>query len=261
MKIGNPKFVRFGYHIVGRKDTPLQIQHLRDGATFSEISVILQNEGFTYGSTIFNWPLQENRKPGKSIDTSFLKSNDLIVLTTRPPLDDANAQNKKQIKKSDTQLERDIFENLRQFLKVCDREHVILTKQWADKLSPKFSDRAEIIFKQNGGADILGSKAYHDTRMLKKGKSKNKTMFYIINIPQLWDNGPGLFCSFGMRGQEALIGSYLLRTQYWDALNFSFDNPRMAMLEITLGKIPLFPNTLDFATDWNVDVLLNDTLN
>jgi hypothetical protein len=261
MKIASSQFIRLGYHIAGRKDTPLQIQHLRDGATFSEISVILQNEGFTYGSTIFNWPLQETREPGKSVDTTFIKSNDLIVLTTRPPLDDANAQNKKQVKKSDTQLENNIFENLRQFLKVCDREHVRLAETWADKLSARFSNRAEIIFKQNGGAEIQGYKKYHDSHILKKKNPQNKTMFYIINIPQLWDNGPGLFCSFGMRGQEALIGAYLLRTKYWNRLDFSFDSPRMAMLEITLGEIPFYPNTLDFADSWHVDILLNDTLN
>jgi len=260
MKTGSPRFVRFGYYITGRKDTPQQIQHVRDGAAFLEIAAILQKEGYSYGSTIYNWPLEETREPGKKVDTSFLKSKDLIVLTTRPPLDDDNAQNKKRIKKSDSLLENKLFEKLREFLKVCDREHGILTETWANKLPPKYLDRAEIIFKQNAGADILGSKAYHDTRMLKKEKTQNKTMFYIINIPRLCKNGPGLFCSFGMRGQEALIGAYLLRTKYWSHLNFSFDNPYMALLEITMGNIPFFTHTLDFADNWHVDIILNDKL-
>jgi len=32
------------------------------------------------------------------------------------------------------------------------------------------------------------------------------------------------------------------------------------MMEITFGKSPNHPDTLDFVNNWNVDIVLNDTL-
>lgn len=259
MQIQSPKFIRFGYYVTRRNGTPLQIQRLRDGATFSEISAILKEEGYSNGTTIFNWPLEITKKPGKYVDTSFLKKKDLIVLTTRPPIHDKDTQSRKQVKKSDTLLERVIFKNLEDFLEICDREHVRIAETCADKFNKGFSDRAEILYKQYGGAAILDYKAYDDPRIFKKNP-RNKTMFYIINIPQIWNEGPGLFCFFGMRGLEAYFGAYLLRMKFWRSLNFSFDKPRMVMLEITLGDAPDFPDTLGFVNDWKVEVVMNAAL-
>ena len=243
MQIQSPKFYRFGYYVTGRSDSPLQIHHLRDGATFLEISSILQKEGYTYGSTIFNWPFAATDNAGKYVDTTFLKSKDLIVLTTRPPIHDKETQPRMQVELSDTILERLIFNSLENFLEVCDREHVKIAEMWADRLNSNFCHRADILYKQYG-AEILDSKTYKDLRILRRKDPQNKTIFYIINIPQLWNDGPGLFCFFGMHGLEAYLGAYLLRTRFWQSLNFSFDKPRMTMLEITLSDVPEFPDTL-----------------
>ena len=71
---------------------------IRDGAAFSELSAPLAKLGYEYGNILFNSPFdpKKDKKLGPE-HFKFIKPNDLIVLTTRPPLDDRKHGDKKPV--------------------------------------------------------------------------------------------------------------------------------------------------------------------
>ena len=100
---------------------------IRDGAAFSELSAPLAKLGYEYGNILFNSPF--NPKKDKKLGPEhfkFIKPNDLIVLTTRPPLDDRKHGDKKHLDESYTHLEEQVFAEFRKFLAICARSHVQL---------------------------------------------------------------------------------------------------------------------------------------
>ncbi len=92
---------------------------IRDGAAFSELSAPLAKLGYEYGNILFNSPFdpKKDKKLGPE-HFKFIKPNDLIVLTTRPPLDDEAHGDKKYLARSFTHLEDQVFARMSEIL--CD---------------------------------------------------------------------------------------------------------------------------------------------
>ena len=91
----------------GEVATPSKI---RDGAAFSEVTAPLGKQGWEYGHILFNSPFDHKKDKKLGHDHfNFIKPEDLIVLTTRPPLDDRRHGDKKHMDESYTHLEQQIF--------------------------------------------------------------------------------------------------------------------------------------------------------
>ena len=78
---------------------------IRDGAAFSELSAPLAKLGYEYGNILFNSPFdpKKDKKLGPE-HFKFISTDDLIVITTRPPLDDEAHGDKKYLARSFTHL-------------------------------------------------------------------------------------------------------------------------------------------------------------
>lgn len=229
---------------------------LRDADAFVELAAVLQSIGYIYGGLILNTPAPVS---SSHVDTSFLKPCDLLVSTTRPPLDDEVGGDKRTVKRSHTPLEEQVFAAVRGCFEVCTRSHVKLSKFLAFQLGDSVRNKGEIQFRQYAGASYMAYKRYEDFRWETLAHS-SETAAYLVCTSRLWKNGPRLLNTFGMGGLESLIWTYLLRKKYWHELKIDVNIPRFIMVEMTERDIPNSPSTLAFADDWPVKILINAPL-
>jgi hypothetical protein len=244
---------RFAYRWEGRSDRKTEIHKMRDADAFNELSPVLQDLGYEYGRLIINTPIP---KPPQLIrvEEGFLRPQDLIVLTTRPPIDDAASDALKQLPRSYTALEEKIMREMRKCFPICARDRIEIAPHLAGHLPPRFQDRANMVFRQKGGAEY---------RFLRKNGSLKwqeydqtpRTALFLVHDLEPWPGGPRLLAAFGVGGNETLVWAHLLRKKYWRELNI--DDSRFVMMEMTTVKIPDQPDDLSFADDLKLELLLN----
>jgi hypothetical protein len=258
-----PLFYRFSYQAKREKSRLLPHQ-VRDGAAFLELSSGLYSKGYEYGGLLLNYPSDDNPNEDNQdddcvrlvpVDTSFLKANDLLVLTTRPPMDDKAQGDHKKLRRSCTSLEDQLFRTtLRRYFEVCARSHVKLSPRIAEQLG-EFSSRADIAFFQK--ADALSSyKSCSRYGSLRPEKyfSQQTTAAYFLYTHKTWPGGPGLMAAFGMGGTETLVWSHMLRTR--KELAGLLYSPVFAIAELRTVAIPSKPANLDFSKEWAINLIL-----
>ena len=189
----------------------------------SFVAALSSCSGLTYGGPIFDAGADclESRE---ELD-NLLGSDTLIVLATRPPLDDP--QNKNEVKSSDAgegkkpiprtgwAIEEAIFDFMRdRFFDYCSRARLDLKPEWARRLPDDLRNRGSIRFYAHGHADItkFGGRCEGKAR----AKKENGTAGFLAYAPHItpWLGcnraGPGLLAVFGMGGVETLVWSSLL---------------------------------------------------
>lgn len=260
---GSPagKIYRFAYHTAtkatGSRFRPHQ---LRDADAFAELSFVLYDSGYEYGGLLLNLPPSVSDEPETrgqkrvtEIDASHLTPSDLLVLSTRPPINDVDEGVRLKVAESENELERKIFAGLKAYFDVCSRSHVKLSKGMAAELSPDYEDRANIVFTEFADAYYI-KHCTHDNIFLKWSKPErpHTTAAFLARVEQLWPGGPGLLAVFGMNGPQTLAWHYLLRTQFpqW-VTDFRF-----VMAEIVTGETVINPSSLSFADEWEVTPLI-----
>ncbi|MFH1681017.1 MAG: hypothetical protein ABIH26_10275 [Candidatus Eisenbacteria bacterium] len=244
---------RFGYRWEEREDRKVDIHALRDADAFNHLTPMLHKQGYEFGKLIFNTPIPKPQHP-IPVDDSFLKPSDLLVLTTRPPMDDVYSEARKAMCPSYTTLEEKVFNTFRSFFDICARDQIKIARFMADRLPAKYADRGQIQFRQRQCAD------YRFVRRDEKGRWKvvqgdRRTALFLVLTGDSWPNGPRLLAVFGIGGNETLVWAYLLQTRLWRDLQI--DSPRFVMAEMKTGKIPPRPHDLSFADNLDVRVLLN----
>ena len=146
----NNLYHRFAYSRRGRTGEVTKPSKTRDCAAFSEITAPIGKLGYEFGNILFNSPADPKRDGTfGSEHFSFIKPDDLIVLTTRPPLDDSRHGDKKRLGESYTHLEEQVFLEFRKYLAVCARSHVRLTP-----LVGKNFEKADLEFYQHKSARL-----------------------------------------------------------------------------------------------------------
>jgi hypothetical protein len=185
-----------------------QIHKVRDGLASGLLISALLEGGYEYGGPILNLPetvAEELDLLGKIRHVDASASNlDLLLLTTRPPLDDSEAGEnnvKRPILCSRNNAEMAVFERLRTFFMECSRGRVIL--QPKIHLPPDAEHFRNLWFKQSGGALI--KQPSHPCLV-------NRTAAYMLSTPPMRPDGPRLVAAFGMGGTETLLLAYLIRT-------------------------------------------------
>jgi hypothetical protein len=176
---------------------------------------VLSESGFQYGGTILNLPSQlasELYRQNRLHDsTAPLESSDLILLATRPPLDDMRKEfelrSKRRLLPSEHALEQEILRSLRSVFSKCDRETIRL----ADSVRLAENDcLREVHFHQSKGGSV---RHYSVSGKRVAADPKNTTLGYLISIRSEKPRVPRILAAFGPGGTETLIFGYLLREE------------------------------------------------
>ena len=248
------RLFRFVYPQRGRKDRELLPYQLRDGEAALHLVRKLQEVGYSYVGPIINYPYPHPIPKGTEpklipFDLSIFRSDDLLLVCTRPPMNDIDWGTRHYIRRSFSELEAALFKGpLSHWLKECARHLVLLTDE-AAAISPEIAAHKSMEFRQFGGA------AYHGRNGVRVGrKSPPATAAFLCYAEHAWPGGPGLLTAFGMGGVETLVWAYQLSTRFSHLLCTT----PFALAEITYGPPtdladPLvLPEKLD---KWNIRIL------
>src|SRR5262249_16636828 len=111
VELGGPpmgRLFRMAYTQRGRKDTEPFPYQLRDAEAGLRLVSTLEKEGFTSVRPLINYPSKGPEL--KPYDLGIFRSDDLILLCTRPPMDDHRWPSRYMIPRSFTVLEETLFE-------------------------------------------------------------------------------------------------------------------------------------------------------
>ncbi len=242
------EFHRFAYSMPLRHGEDPNLSKIRDGAAFSEVTAPLTKMGYEYGHIIFNPPYNPRHRAESGKERfGFIKPHDLIVLTTRPPLDDVRHGDKKLVRKSRTHLEKQIFAECRKCLAICARSHVQLAKSVGANIK-----KADLVFHSYKSARLKYYKGLNDLRIKNAPKNTETAIGFFLRTKSIPDYECGLIASFGMGGRETLIWNRIVRTRYSEWLKRSV----FIVAEFNLKGIPSNPITLDFVDHVKAKVLL-----
>ena len=246
------RIFRIAYHASQSADPRFRMHQLRDGDSFAQLSPVLYAKGYEYGGLLLNLP-PKTRGHVAQVDVSFLKSTDLIVLTTRPPIHDKSAFNRHRVRCSHTELEKRIFAAVEHvYLEKCARSEIILPRDIAGDLHSNFRNKALIQFHASQDSSYMRYRGYEDEFWQKPLANEKRTAVYLIQIPAVWPGGPALLAAFGMAGTETLVWNYLLRTRFPEWL----DSHQFLIAEVLLRDLPDRPIDLSFADNWEVTPML-----
>lgn len=214
-----PSFYLFAYYQALRdlrvETRPMesQIHKVRDALMSGGLFPVLGERGYKYGGTILNLPLEIlaglRQSDRLRATTTRFDESDLILLATRPPLDDrgveAAFEGKRKLLSSGHDLEKLVLRSLRGFFAKCDRETIRL-----DESVPLGENDwlREVHFYQSKGAAVR----YYAVRGKRMAPDcRNRTVGYLISVPGRGNGVPRLLAAFGPGGTETLVFGYLLR--------------------------------------------------
>lgn len=230
----------------------VRLHELRDGDAYAEVAPVLFRSGFEYAGLIFNDPGCDH-----SSVAADLTERDIIVLPTRPPLDDDSdgvVVDRKRSRASGTALEQDIFDAVSPPFAVCKRSMTVLSEPFAHKLA--LASRTQIAFRQNRCAHYLHFRAKNGERW-QRPPSHDVTAAFMI-VARLRRYRAMLLNVFGMNGPTTLVWCHLLRVS--GLLADALTAPRFVMVELTTTPRPPGACTLAYAQRWKMEVLLDTPL-
>jgi hypothetical protein len=269
---------RFAYPIWARVDHPRsddleeaeaaldgkprsKLHWLRDGDAGAYYICKLAASGYQF-SLELNFPIEGGDRDSKAdrgaLATDRLKCGDVLLLNTRPPLSPDRNQLLAPIQRSTSWVEERIMNFLAQVFTICSRDEIVLSRSLAAKLPPD-AKRAKLRFKRRPDAWYTHIAAMQEDY---KHVRMSRTAGFLIYGREIWENGPDLLCSFAMSGPLNLIWAYLAVTQLSDRIPPS---PCERFLMADFGPrlpvkarpiIPHSPDTLSFADDWTLRVVL-----
>src|SRR5437016_8832610 len=105
----------FYFLLADRREHPARVQGVRDGAPLAALVPAILRLGHAPGRPVFNFP-----GPERELALDDFGEEDLIVVPTRPPLDDGRTR--KTILTSGGRLEVSMFEAIRHFFTVLARD-------------------------------------------------------------------------------------------------------------------------------------------
>lgn len=196
---------------LGSRRFESQIHKTRDGVAITELSPLLYEAGYTYGGTILNVPEDVRKtlnKKGRVKATQVnIGCSDVILLATRPALDDVDDEDERPLRRSGSDLEHEMFRALRLFFQTIDRSEAILSEHV--DLTEADSRLRAVNFRIRQGGRIL---SYDTAEGEIEPDDPQLTVGYVAAMPQIFPDGPRLLAAFGMGGTETLWLCHLLRT-------------------------------------------------
>jgi len=240
----------------------LRPHHIRDGLPYVQLLAPLIERGYAIGKPWLNFPpIDGNDRTIVQLDLSTLRRGDLVVVVTRPPLDDMSDEDRITIERGYTNLEEIVFLYARGYFDVLRRSYIRLHKDVVEQLPKGFENRAEMVVRV-----LKGCAWYTELRRVdgtwKRPKERRTPVFLARwnEVPEL--GGADLLLAFGQGGSETLAFAHRLSTD----LQHLLDEPGFTFAELVLPPMegdapaaPLAPERtfdLDFADQAQVEVIL-----
>lgn len=248
--IDNIPFYRFAYSTMLRDGEEPRPFRTRDGAAFCELAAALDRMGGEYRTLIYNSPADPRKDAtlGRR-DFDFLRPEDWIVMTTRPPMDDETHGDKRFILRSHTHLENSIFREFRVFFEVCARSRVRLTPE----IGASFH-MADLSFRQTKDARLVAFNGLtHASRATQVSEDEYTSIGFFLRKEGIRDYGCNLLACFSMGGVETLVWNRIVRVHYPDWLRRN----AFIVAKLEIGKLPTRPSNLSFVEKVNASVLLD----
>jgi hypothetical protein len=229
----------------------------RDPEASHQLQVALAELGFGFGKTILNFPPPQRFPAPTDADTPipvslpFAEESDVLVKATRPPLSDHWHADRKQVDRSNTVVERAIFDHYRRYLKICARSHVSMWPDVARYLAPRKRNREIMNFYQLDSCNYSYLQASGTPRR-PQGREAGRTAAFFLRVDSLWEGGPGLVSAWGLNAIATIAWCTLIREKFPSLL----DSRGLTVVELTPREVPISPVTHDWALDWDVELLL-----
>ncbi len=195
------------------------IHERRDQTAALQLQPVLAGLGYEPGEPIFNSPPASPRvQPPYQIDLSFVAPGDLLLHTTRPPMDDEVVGGRKKIDRAQTDLEDRIFGLWRRYLERCARYEMVLQRWLYDLLPAGYESHREMHFYERTGAPYksLNDRAGSGNRAT--GCGERRTAAFLLRVDEAWEGGPGYLGAFGLDGVATLVWACRLRRDLCDLL-------------------------------------------
>lgn len=204
----------------GERRIETQIHKIRDGLALLELATVLNREGLSYGGPILNVPMSIQDKLRARVETQriirqehlALRTGDVALLTTRPPLDDHDTPARRIIERSGSPLEREIFAGVRPFFSTCDRALMVIADEWQPRSNSIGAKKLrQVVFHQGQGAHVKEFSGDREYR--KSGKVEAQlSLGYLLTVPPTGSRPYRIVAAFGIGGTETLWFCHLLRS-------------------------------------------------
>lgn len=240
------KFYPMLYYIkerdLAKRRFETQIHKTRDGLALMELSPLIYGAGYGYGGAILNVPekfQQELAAEGRLRENQLqIGCADMVLMTTRPALDDDEESDERPLLRSNCAVENAAFAALRQFFATCDRAEVILAPEVV--LQERDEHLRSVHFRLNQGGRIR----FFDTLTGEaEPADRQRTVGYLVGVPQMTPEGSRLTAVFGMGGTETLWLCHLLRTrlagEFQEAMTTAV--PRIRLITFSVPEHAPFP--------------------
>jgi hypothetical protein len=238
---------RFAYHVPWRVGRRTYSHLMRDCDAALYLIAELCGRGYRIGPTFFNFP--RSGLPLIPAGEHLLGAGDLLVATTRLPMDDLDVGGRRIVHRSYTTLEDKVLAAMRRWFRTCARSEVVLTDA-AAAVSPEIARRQTTLFRLNCDATYrtYGSAVRDEWTDFQGGEGL--TAAFLVHT-EIWPGGPKLLATFGMGGIEGLVWCYKLATEYPHLLATT----PFVMAELRAGERPTTSHTMEFADSWEIEIL------
>jgi hypothetical protein len=221
----------------------------------------LMKLGYEYGEPILDWPpeaqdVDQYSEPLFQTNNHFIEPGDLLLQTTRPPLDDVEQNDRKRLRRSYTDIEDHLFRLWGNYLERSARSHVFLHQRFHRSLALGFENRRQMKFYQTEeGAPYMALNDCTGSGWQKSGPGDApRTAAFLLRCDEAWARGPGLVSAFGMDGTATAVWGYRLGRDYSDLLT----TPGFVVAELVNTGIPERPTNMMWASDWEVRIILHE---
>lgn len=231
--------------------------HTRDVHALLEVSAVLQEAGYSMGRTLVNHPPTPDEPPRtiKTVDTSRVPPDDVIMTSTRPPKHDARYDDRKPLRPAYTDLEDRVFRIWALVLDCIARSTVWLAEPVRDLVRPGFEGYRHLSFYIRLSANIKETNDHEGSGWTKVPR-KPRSVGYVLRVDELWPGGPGYLGFFSMDSRYTLAWASLLRDRFPEFVT----TPGFAMVEMTEGVTPHRPTDLEFHSDWKTEVVVHQPM-
>lgn len=194
---------------------------LRDGQAFVELQAALVPR-FRFERCLLNLPAEAYGLPAADVGLDHLEPESLIVLATRPPLDDGE-KDRRALERSHTPLEKAVLGALRPLFDECSRKAVVLS----EALRPASTGKLRGV----------------ETRVYGPARAVG----WAVGVP-VAQSGVRVVAVFGLDGTQTFLWAHLVRTKLRrELLRLAQPGPaRVLVAELPPhAEVRTLPGTLD----------------
>lgn len=267
------KFRRFAFMTKPKKEADLRPHELRDADAYALLVPVLIGLGYQPSRLFINHPVTAKASDTSLADMGGLTADDLLVVNSRPPLNEKRKTDETKVVKvtdpSENEFEQEVlFPALRKHLEFCSRNQIVLTPGQSAWLEPTYRNRQSLEYYLKANEKLKRHEASYamvgESRKYAPYARNRTTAAYLIHTPPLQmpdgRRGPRVLAAFGLSGTMGLVFAHQLCEQklppFEGLLEDVLRGPGFAMIEITVTKdVPDFYTDLDFSDRWEYKLI------